>query len=124
MDDLSTTVSLPRTTTIVVEMPRKLGEYEIVRCLGGGGMGVVYEGRHAVLERRVALKVLRPELVAIEEAQARLLREAQALARVSHPNVVTLYEIDVEDMHVFLAMELVAGGTLREWLQDPHDWRQ
>jgi serine/threonine protein kinase len=124
MDDMSTTVSLPRTTTIAVEMPRKLGDYEVVSCLGGGGMGVVYEGRHDVLERRVALKVLRPELVAIEDAQARLLREAQALARVSHPNIVTLYEIGVEGQHVFLAMELLAGGTLREWLDDPHDWRE
>lgn len=101
---------------------RALGRYEIVRQLGEGGMGVVYEARDPVLGRRVAVKVLRARdrlEDPVDEAPAeerRLLREARAMARVTDPNVVTVFDAGVEDGRVFLAMELVRGPHLRAHL--------
>lgn len=94
-----------------------LGRYEVRERLGAGGMGVVYAALDPRLGRRVALKLLHPRLARAEEARARLVREAQALARLSHPNVVSLFELGVEGERVFLALELVEGPTLAEWLQ-------
>ncbi|MFO0905239.1 MAG: family 16 glycoside hydrolase, partial [Pirellulales bacterium] len=91
---------------------KTLGKYTILQRLGQGGMGVVYLGHDARLDRRVAIKVL-PERVANDEVQReRFLREARAAARFSHPNVVTIHEIDEHDGVYFLAMELMAGSTL------------
>jgi hypothetical protein len=84
-------------------------------------MGVVYEAHDPELERRVAIKVLRPSNVGTlhgHEARARLRREAQAMARLSHPNVAPVYEVGETDDHIFIVMELVPGGTLRTWLRD------
>jgi predicted Ser/Thr protein kinase len=95
-----------------------LGRYVILKTLGGGGMGVVYLAFDNELERRVAVKVLRPAAtgsVSIGEARARLLREAQALAKVSHPNVVAVWDVGTFGDEVFLAMEYVPGATLRDW---------
>ena len=94
---------------------RTLGRYEVLRPIGEGGMGVVYEARDPVLGRRVAVKVLRARDDDDEEApaeQRRLLREARAMARVTDPNVVTVFDAGVEDGRVFLAMELVRGPHL------------
>jgi tetratricopeptide (TPR) repeat protein len=101
------------------ELPSRLGHFEIVGRLGAGGMGVVFEGRDSVLGRRVALKLLHPA----SGAPARLLREAQALAKLSHPNVVTVYEIGLAGDNPFVAMELVEGVTLREWMITRREWR-
>ena len=88
--------------------------------LGEGGMGQVWRARDPELERDVAVKLLRPEVatssVRAEEARARLRREAQAMARLAHPNVIAVYEVGEADARVFLVMELVDGGTLTEWL--------
>jgi len=105
------------------EQPSRLGHFDIVGRLGAGGMGLVFEGRDAMLGRRVALKLLHPSRAAGPGAPARLLREAQALARLSHPNVVTVYEVGVAGTEWFVAMELVEGTTLREWMAAPRDWR-
>ncbi len=104
-------------------LPTKLGRFEIVGRLGAGGMGLVFEGRDALLDRRVALKLIHPS-VSGHIAPARLLREAQALARLSHPNVVTVFEVGMVGEDPFIAMELVEGTTLAQWMQDKHDWRE
>ncbi|MEJ7599965.1 MAG: serine/threonine-protein kinase [Kofleriaceae bacterium] len=105
------------------DLPTRLGHFEIVGRLGAGGMGLVFEGRDAVLDRRVALKLLHPGRSGSHVAPARLLREAQALAKLSHPNVVTVFEVGMAGSDPFVAMELVEGKTLLEWMRDPHDWR-
>ena len=102
--------------------PARLGHFDIVGRLGVGGMGLVFEGRDTLLDRRVALKLIHPS-VSGQIAPARLLREAQALARLSHPNVVTVFEVGIVDENPFIAMELVEGTTLAHWMQDKHAWR-
>jgi tetratricopeptide (TPR) repeat protein len=81
-------------------------------------MGVVYSAYDPTLDRRVALKFLRPESRAPDIAEQRLLREAQAMARLSHPNVAVAYEVGLFSGHVYIAMEFVDGVDLRRWLAD------
>ncbi|MCA9648648.1 MAG: tetratricopeptide repeat protein [Myxococcales bacterium] len=94
-----------------------VGRYVVVGRIGAGGMGVVYMAFDPELGRRVALKLLRRKADG-ERARLRLLREAQALARLSHPNVVTIYDVGEHAGQVFLAMEFVEGQTLRKWLRE------
>ncbi|MEP6861327.1 MAG: protein kinase [Deltaproteobacteria bacterium] len=93
----------------------KIGGFVVTGELGAGGMGVVYAAHDPELDRRVALKVLRAA-AATDEERMRMLREGQAMARVTHPNVITVYEVGVEGSLVFLAQELLDAGTLGEWL--------
>jgi len=95
----------------------KLGRYSLLRELGAGAMGQVFLAYDVELDRRVALKILRPELGSSMGA-ARLLREAQALARLNHPNVVHVYEVGEVGGEIFMAMEYVPGVDLRTWLKD------
>jgi len=100
-----------------------VGRYEVVEFLGEGGMGVVYRARDPQLGRDVALKVFRRS--AGKSAQTRLLREAQALAQLSHPNVVSVHDVGSVEGAVFIAMELVDGVELKQWLRsDKRDWRE
>jgi tetratricopeptide (TPR) repeat protein len=94
----------------------KVGRFVVVGELGKGGMGVVYEAHDRELDRRVALKVLRAA-AATEEERMRMLREGQAMARVTHANVIVVYEVGVAGSLVFLAQELLDGGTLGNWLE-------
>lgn len=94
----------------------RVDRYVILRELGRGGMGVVYAAYDTVLDRKVALKLLR-DRVGGAEGHGRMLREARALARLSHPNVVGIYEVGEVGERVFLAMELVDGISLRAWLR-------
>jgi tetratricopeptide (TPR) repeat protein/tRNA A-37 threonylcarbamoyl transferase component Bud32 len=96
-----------------------LGRYSLLRKLGEGGMGVVYSAYDEELDRRVAIKLLRIKDGAGPLAASRMLREAQAMARLSHPNVVQVYDTGELSGQVFLAMEFVQGETLREWLHGP-----
>lgn len=93
----------------------RLERYEIVRAMGQGGMGQVFEARDPNLGRSVALKLLKgaPDATAL----VRLRREAQALARISHPNVVTVHEVSQAEGIPYVAMELVEGETLKAWLE-------
>ncbi|MFY0567693.1 tetratricopeptide repeat protein [Archangium lansingense] len=103
----------------------RVGRYVLLRRVGEGGMGVVFAAYDPDLDREVALKLLKPGAVADAEARGRLVREAQALARLSHPNVVIVHDVGLDDDTVFLAMELVRGRTLRHWLAEaPRPWRE
>jgi tetratricopeptide (TPR) repeat protein len=86
-------------------------------------MGVVFAARDPVLDRKVAIKLIQPGKGSSGGIEARLLREAQALARLTHPNVVTVHEAGVVGGTVFLAMELVDGVTLRDWMATARPWR-
>ncbi len=97
--------------------PTKVGRFIIQDRLGAGGMGVVYLADDPQLERRIALKVVRRDAQLEAESSARLVAEARAMARLSHPNVITVYEAGTFDGQVFIAMELVEGFTLRTWLE-------
>ena len=103
----------------------RVGRYLIVEKLGAGGMGVVYSAYDPELDRRIAIKLLRlrPGRPAGRGTE-RLLREAQAMARLSHPNVIAVHDVGPVDDGVFFAMERVDGGTLRDWLKQPHGWRE
>jgi serine/threonine protein kinase len=104
----------------------QIGRYVVERVLGFGGMGVVYATRDAQLNRVVAIKLLRPGLSGdAQTLQQLILREAQAMARLQHPNVITIYEVGTFDERLFIAMELIDGGTLRAWLRERRPgWRE
>lgn len=93
----------------------RIGRYVIVREIGSGGMGTVFEARDEKLQRRVALKLLRPYLDD-SRAQQRFLREAQGLAQLSHPNVVPVYDLGHWEGRIWIAMEYVSGQTLGAWV--------
>ncbi len=93
----------------------RVDRYEIERELGRGGMGVVYQARDVTLDRRVALKLLHARRD--EAAQARLLREAQVMAKLAHQNVVPVFELGEWKGDLYLVMELVTGVTLEAWLK-------
>ncbi|MBP3956773.1 serine/threonine protein kinase [Gemmata sp. G18] len=95
-----------------------LGPYRVVKELGRGAMGAVYLARDTRLDRDLALKVMLPEFTADAEAKERFLREAKAAARISHDNVVTVYEADERDGIPYIAMQLLQGVSLDAFLQN------
>jgi serine/threonine protein kinase len=95
----------------------RIGRFAVLSRVGEGGMGVVYAAYDGELDRRVALKLLAPGMVG-PEGRARLRREAQAMAKLSHPNVVPIYEVGEHEGRVFVAMEFVEGQTLRAFCRD------
>lgn len=101
-------------TAQTLEPGMRVGRYEIQQELGRGGMGVVYLARDVTLDRRIALKLLHARHD--QAAQARLLREAQVMARLAHPNVVPVFELGEWRGELYLTMELVDGLTLDRWL--------
>ena len=90
----------------------KLGRYEIRSKIGVGGMGEVYLAEDTKLNRRVAIKVLLTGLLANEQANQRLLREAQAAAKLDHPNICAVHEVAEESGHIFIVMPYVEGESL------------
>ena len=109
----------PEVRSANLERGTGLGRYVVLEKLGEGGMGVVYSAYDPDLDRKVALKLLRAEVSPdqADHKRARLLREAQAMARLSHPNVITVFDVGMLAGRVFVAMEHVDGATLRRWLQ-------
>jgi tetratricopeptide (TPR) repeat protein/predicted Ser/Thr protein kinase len=100
----------------------ELGRYVVLSPLGAGAMGEVYAAYDPQLDRRVAVKIVRPghgDPARRARARTRLLREAQALARLAHPSVVTVHDVGTIEQDVFLAMEYVQGQTLGRWLETP-----
>jgi len=102
----------------VETVPQRLGPYEIRGKIGSGGMGVVYLGWDARLNRQVAIKTLWPALVENTEARERFLREARSAAAISHLNVTQIYDIGEEDGRVYFAMEYMDGKSLQQLLID------
>ncbi|HVK83610.1 MAG TPA: protein kinase [Kofleriaceae bacterium] len=106
-------------STSQIQRGSKVGRFIVEDQLGAGGMGLVFAAHDRQLDRRVALKVLRVQVDEDESQRMRLLREGQAMARITHENVITVHEVGVEGKLVFLAQELLDGGTLGQWLRTP-----
>ena len=106
----------PDETSEALSVGTRLGKYQIVRLLGSGGMGAVYEGRHTEIGKRVAIKVLGPSIAAIPGARARFLREAQLTSKVRHPNIVDVTDMGNEGGQAYLVMEFLEGEDLSQRL--------
>ncbi len=101
-----------------------MGRYVLLECIGAGGMGVVYAAYDPELDRKVALKLLKSS-VGDATSRARLLREAQAMAQLAHPNVITVHDVGTFGEEVFVAMEFVQGVTMTRWLGERvRGWRE
>lgn len=94
------------------------GRYELVELIGSGGMAVVYKAMCHRLNRYVAVKIMRPELAKNEKFRRRFQTESQAIAKLSHPNIVGVYDVSRTDHVEYIVMELVDGITLKQYLQD------
>jgi serine/threonine protein kinase len=105
-------------------LPRThLGRYEVQSLLGVGGMGEVYLARDTTLKRSIALKLLPADLLGNRERLIRFKREAYAVSSLNHPNILTIYEIGVEDGLNFIATEFIDGESLRQYTERLHsDW--
>jgi tetratricopeptide (TPR) repeat protein/predicted Ser/Thr protein kinase len=105
-----------------LERGRTIGRYVVLYELGSGGMGVVYAAYDPELDRKIALKILHGDTTSTRGRQ-RLMREAKAIAKLTHTNVVTVHDVGTYEGRVFLAMEFVDGVTLRQWLRErPRPW--
>jgi len=104
----------------------RIGRHVIVERVGAGAMGVVYGAYDPELDRKIAVKVLKGSDASRDDAgRARLLREAKAMARLAHPNVIAVYDVGIVDGQIFLAMEFLSAGTLTSWLAARHrGWRE
>lgn len=113
-----TRTALPRASPAVpaLRAGQKVGRFSILSEIGAGGMGRIFEAYDPNLDRRIALKLLRDS--GEDGHWQRLVREAQALARLDHPNVVRVHDVGVHEGALFVAMEFVRGGTLKEWLSE------
>src|SRR6516164_945899 len=89
------------------------GPYEIVAPLGAGGMGEVYRARDSRLNREVAIKILPLNFAVDPDRRARFEREAQTIASLSHPNILSIFDTGIHDGHLFIVTELLEGETLR-----------
>jgi hypothetical protein len=110
-----------------MERGATVGRFVLLGTLGAGGMGVVYAAYDPELDRKVALKLLLPHAdgSAGSGGSARLMREAQALAKLSHPNVVAVHDVGTDGDSVWIAMEFVAGQTLTAWAgARPRSWTE
>jgi len=115
--DATQTASYDIDEAVKAARPARVGRYEVGEALGSGAMGVVYRARDPELDRAVAIKLVRTDATS-SSSGIRLLREAQAMARLRHPNVVPIFDVGPADGAVFVAMPLIEGGTLRTWLRD------
>jgi len=119
-----TTVESGRGATMIVETPyQRLSSedkerYTVEAQLGKGGMGAVYLAQDKRLKRTVALKILPPELADDEKLRLRMIREAQAVAQINHPNVVSVFDVGGERDNTYISMEYVEGSTVRKLLEE------
>ncbi len=118
--------TMPADSSVERPPPRQIARFAVLRELGRGAMGVVYAGYDEELDRRVAIKLVdHGDPTSASLGRNQLLREAQALARLTHPNVVAVFEAGVHDGRVYLAMEYVHGVDLQQWLAaGPRGWRE
>ncbi len=116
--------SIAATSTIYSSTPGMLGRYRVLKELGRGAMGLVYLGKDPTIQRFVAIKTLRLDQIDSEdkrqEVQTRFFREAESTGRLSHPNIVTIYDAGKENDLGFIAMELIEGTTLSQWARKPN----
>jgi hypothetical protein len=115
----------PRATEVShLTRGERVGRYQVIELVGAGAMGTVYSAHDPSLDRTVALKLLHARAIDLE-LETRLLREAKAMARLSHPEVISVFDAGRHGERLFIAMEFVDGGTLREWLGEaPRGWRE
>src|SRR5437763_11444054 len=103
----------------------RVGPYEILALLGEGGMGQVYRGRDPRLGRDVAIKVLAPDNAGDTDAIARFEREARAVASLSHPNILAIFDVGRQNGAIYVVTELLEGETLRKRIEvAPMGWRR
>ena len=104
--------------------PSTLGRYKVLKELGRGSMGVVYLGKDPTIQRFVAIKTMRLDEIddrdRLQEVKARFFREAESTGRLSHPNIVTIFDAGEEDDLGYLAMEMIQGTTLKQWSRKPN----
>jgi predicted Ser/Thr protein kinase len=117
VDQTQTATGASGNTGAPPAMPPRIGRYTVERVVGVGGMGVVYAAFDPDLERRVAVKVLRVLGAGVDQ-RARLLREARAMAKLAHRNVITVHEVGTDGDVDFIAMELIDGDNLAVWLRE------
>src|SRR4051812_13329559 len=91
-----------------------IAHYRIIKKLGAGGMGEVYLALNTNLNRKVAIKVLQPNSLAGENLKKQLLREAQAIAKLDHPNICAVYDVNEADSLTFIVMQYIEGETLAQ----------
>ena len=104
--------------------PSAIGPFVVLDKLGEGAMGVVYAGYDRSLDRKVALKLVRRQLLDKPAVRTRMTREAQAMARLSSPHVVQVYQVGEHDGGIYVAMEYIDGQTLGQWLRaEPRAWQ-
>lgn len=103
--------------TVILDAPRELGAYRLTQMLGRGGMGEVWQAFDTQLERKVAIKLMRPELLSNQDATRRFAREARAVARLNHPNIVHVYALGDDGGLTYFVMELVEGETVTQRLK-------
>ncbi len=111
---------LPDSVPAALARGSSIGRYIVLAMVGRGGMGEVYAAYDPEMDRKVAVKLLRVKPgngVSLSEGRQRTLREAQAIARLSHPNVVIVFDVGTFEDKVFIAMEYVEGNTVTYWLQ-------
>jgi predicted Ser/Thr protein kinase len=110
---------------IALEPGHEIGRFIVLSYLGAGATGIVYAAYDPELDRKVALKVLRPQGQSSRNDRVHLHDEAQAMAKVSHPNVVVVHEVGLHDDGIFIAMEFIRGATLGAWLKEqPRTWEE
>jgi tetratricopeptide (TPR) repeat protein len=107
-----------------VERGTQIGRYTVIEPLGSGTMGLVVAAFDPTLDRKVAIKLVQLDPTGTTSGRQRLLREAQAMAKLQHPNVVTVFEVGTFEDRLFLAMEYVAGSTLADWLSQARSRRE
>ncbi len=103
---------------------RTIKHYRIDKMLGQGGMGAVYRATDLQLQRPVAFKVMHPQFAVQHEFQQRFLQEARASAALDHPNIIRIYEFDLDNKMLYMVTEFVAGGSLRDYLKQLYDQRK
>ena len=117
--------SLPAATSVINGYtPSMLGRYRVLKELGRGAMGLVYLGKDPTIQRFVAIKTMRLDHIdhddKLQEIKARFFREAESTGRLSHPNIVTIYDAGEEDDLGYIAMELIEGTPLNQWARKPN----
>jgi len=105
--------------TLPRKSPERIGRYQVIERIGRGAMGLVYRARDEMMNRDVALKVLTADIEDDPDTRARFLREAEAAASLSHPNIITIFDVGEEGERFFIVMELLRGAVLKDYLKQP-----